>query len=109
MLNNYISDKFDPKEVEFLHSLTPDLDERSMISAFKELMIWNMHNILPKIKKPIKSIIAGRTAEYYPKEDYEKYFQAVYLDGLGHLSAYEDPVAFNKVFREVIKEFIEKI
>jgi pimeloyl-ACP methyl ester carboxylesterase len=105
LLNNHISDKFDPKDVEMLHSLAPTLDKRSMNSAFRQLMKWNMHNTLPKVKKPIKSIIAGRTIEVFSKEEYEKYFQAVYTEGLGHLLAYEDPIVFNEVFRGVIKEF----
>ena len=89
-------------------SLTPKLDERSMISALAEFSRWNMHDILSKIKKPIKSIIAGRTIEHYSKEEYEKNFDAVYLDGLGHLLVWEDPMTFNKALVETSNELRKK-
>jgi len=106
LIDSFISDKFDSKEIEFLHSQTPKLDARSMISALAELARWNMFDILPKVKSPIKSIIAERTIQYYPKEEYEKYFDAVYVKGVGHLLSWEDPEAFNEVLSQLIEEFL---
>lgn len=79
-----------------------------MVSAFTEVMKWNMHDTLPKVKKPIKSIVAGRTTKYFPKEEYEKYFDAVYLEGLGHLLVWENPMTFNKALVETINELRKK-
>ena len=106
LFNSYITDKIDPKDAESLRSAVPNLDERSMISTMRELAKWDMHKTLPKVKKPIKSIIAGHTIKHFSKEEYEKYFQVVYLEGLGHLLPIEDPVTFNEAFRKVIKEFL---
>lgn len=104
LIDSFISEKFDPKDVEDLHSNTPNLDERSMISALAELARWDMYDVLSEIKSPIKSIIAGRSMEHYSKEEFEKNFDVVYIEGLGHLLVFEDPGTFNNVLLEVINE-----
>lgn len=108
LFTSFLSDKFDPEDVAYFNSIVQTLDKRSMISAFRELLIWNVHDILHKIKKPIKSILAGRTMEHFSKEEYEKYINSIVLEGLGHIMHYEDPETFNTALEETMRELSRK-
>lgn len=106
LLNSFITDKIDPKDIETLQTGSKLLDKRSMLSAFRELLKWNVHEILPKVGKPLKSIIAGKTIENYSREEYDRFFDTIYLENLGHLMPYEDPTRFNLVLEERIKDLM---
>ncbi len=104
LLNSFISDKFDPEDVKEWHKYAKTLDKRSMISALREMMLWNVHDILPKIKKPIKSILASKTMEHFSTEEYRKNIDFEILEDTGHLLAMEDPKQFNSILEQTIVE-----
>ena len=106
LLYSFISDKFDPEDVKEWGEYAKTLDKRSMVSALRELMLWNVHDILPRIKNPIKSILSSRSMEHFSKEEYGKFIDFVILEDTGHLLAIEDPKQFNSILEQTIKELI---
>ncbi len=106
LIDSFLSEKFDQEEIDLLHTQTKTLDSRSIISALTELVRWDMYKVLPEVRTQIKSIIAERSTEHYPKEEYEKNLDAVYVKDVGHLLGFEDPVAFNEALVRVINEFL---
>jgi pimeloyl-ACP methyl ester carboxylesterase len=104
LLRSWINDKFDPVDVEDIEQLPMTLDQRSMISAFNEIQRWNMFDILSEIETPMKCIVAGNSCPKEDRPEYDRLFDAVYLEDLSHLLLFEDPVTFNEVLIEQINE-----
>ena len=104
---NYLrSDKLKPKDIVFSQEHIQSLDKRSMISAITELLRWNMYDILPKIKKPIRCIFPGKSINLKLREEINNFFDAIYLEGLKHLMHKEDPVSFNLALEKRINELL---
>lgn len=106
IFRSMLSDKFDPQDVEEIERTPFSLDKRSMISAFVELQRWDLHNVLPQITKPIKCIIAGKSLSKEDREEYDRIFDAEYLEDLGHLFFIEDPTRFNELLDDRITELL---
>ena len=103
---SFISDKFDPKDIEEAEGFPRSLDKRSMLSAWVELQRWDMHKVLPDIDKPVKCIVAGKTLPKELRDHYNRTFDAVYLEDLMHFLPWEDPDYFNEVLSERISEIV---
>ena len=106
LLNSFISEKFNTEDKKDWRQAAKTLDKRSMISALKELILWDVHGMLPKIKKPIKSILSSRTMEHFSEEEYGKYIDYTILEDSGHLLPIEDPKQFNSLLEHTINELI---
>ncbi|UCH04608.1 MAG: alpha/beta hydrolase [Candidatus Thorarchaeota archaeon] len=103
----YLSDKFEPQDVEEVRKTPPTLDRRSMLSAWVELYKWDLNSVLPRITKPIKCIVAGKDFPKNMRGGYNSTFDAVYLEDLGHLLFAEDPKRFNEVLSNCISELLQ--
>jgi len=106
LFDSMLTDKFTPQDIQMFKDIPASLDKRSMLSAYVELLKWDMHNILPDIEKPIKCITAGKTCPVEFRDEYSKLFDAIYIEELGHLLTVEDPVKFNKALNESIIELL---
>jgi pimeloyl-ACP methyl ester carboxylesterase len=107
LFESMLSEKWTPEAIKLFGDSIPQLDERSMISALRELCKWDFFELLPEIKKPIKPIVAGRTLpEKTMREEYNRIFDAVYLEDIGHIMNLEDPEGFNAILEERIKEIL---
>ncbi|MFW9915132.1 MAG: alpha/beta fold hydrolase [Candidatus Thorarchaeota archaeon] len=107
LFESMLSDKWTPEAIKLFGDSIPQLDERSMISSLIEACKWDFLEVLPEIKKPIKPIVAGRTLpEKTMREEYNRIFDAVYLEGIGHIMNLEDPEAFNTILQSRIKEML---
>ena len=103
LFNVFMSDKIDQKDVELWIKDIEQLDKKEMISAITDLLRWDFKSVLKEINKPIRSMIASRTL---PNEDqrelHKQLFDTVFIEGVGHLMAVEDPKQFNKVLDELV-------
>jgi len=107
LVDTLTSEKCSPKDIASWKKSIQLLDKDAMISALTELGKWDFEDVLPLIKPPIKSIMAGRTLP--SKEQREKYLaliDAVFIEDIGHFMYIEDPPLFNKVLTEVIQELL---
>ena len=108
-LRRVATDRLDPTDQKAWETAFFDMDEKSMVSAFRELCKWDFRNILPEINKPIKCIVADRPHTFpndEAREQYKEMFDTVFIEGVGHFMYLEDPEKFNKVFIERIRELI---
>lgn len=107
LVNNFNTEKIDPRMVEeFLTSL-PDLDQDAMLSSFKELYRWDFKQVIQEITKPIRCIVAGETLpELEMRNEYETYFPTVYMEQLKHFLVWEEPEKFNTVLEEQIQQIL---
>jgi hypothetical protein len=105
--DSLVSDKFDPKDEVNVETYIQSLDQRSLISARTELLKWDLNDVLPRIKKPIKCMIAGLTLNHQFREEYDNFFDAVYLEGLKHMLHKEDPESFNLILEQRINEIVK--
>ena len=106
IFKSFLSDKFDPQDVEEIERTPLSLDRRSMISAFVELQRWDLHKVLPQITKPLRCIIAGKSLSKEYRADYDRIFDAAYLEDIGHLLFIEDPTRFNGLLDDRITELL---
>ena len=106
-VSSFLPENFDKSLVQWIFDAIPTLDQRSLVSAWIELCKWDVLDILPKVQKPIKCIVAGRTIKNYSKEEYDRVFDSViYLDGLGHLIMIEDAARLNNALEEAIQKLL---
>ncbi|MHA1904201.1 MAG: alpha/beta fold hydrolase [Candidatus Thorarchaeota archaeon] len=106
LFRSFLSDRFDPQDAKEIAKTPLSLDKRSMISAFIELQKWDVHSALPETTKPIKCILAGKDFPQQWRDEYNQFFDAVYLEDVGHLFFIEDPIRFNELLEERISELI---
>ena len=106
LFRSFLSDRFDPLDAEEIQKTPLSLDKRSMISAFVELQKWDVHSALPEITKPIKCILAGKDFPQESRDEYNQFFDTVYLEDVGHLLFIEDPIRFNESLDACISELL---
>jgi pimeloyl-ACP methyl ester carboxylesterase len=107
LINQYITDEFDPEALKILRDSVPTLDKPSIKNILAEIFRWKGKEVMKTITTPMKFIFADRTIPAGETRDkiIESY-DAEFLDGVGHLMVLEKPEAFNEILERKIKEFI---
>ena len=103
----FFSDEISPEDTTLLRGIIPTLDQRSILSAFAELLRWNGTNALQQIHTPMKFIVAGRSMpEKKDRDHWVKIYDIEFLENVGHLLQFENPQAFNKLLEKRITELL---
>ncbi|NHJ33145.1 MAG: alpha/beta hydrolase [Asgard group archaeon] len=106
LLENHLTDDFNPEALEMFQKYIPTLDKRSINNIFSELLRWNGTEALKSIDVPLKFIFAGRSIQNAEtREEMAKDYDVEFLEGVGHLLMLEDPDAFNEILEKRIKDF----
>jgi pimeloyl-ACP methyl ester carboxylesterase len=108
LLTSFLPLDFVKSDIQILLDQIPTLDQRSMISALIELCKWDVLDVYPRVQKPIKCIVAERTIQQISKDEYENYFDATFIEGVGHLLMLEDPDKFNIVLEDTIQKLLNE-
>ncbi len=107
MVQSMLSDKMDPQDIEEFEKTPYLLDRRSIISALKGLLRWDVHKALPQISSPLKCIVAGKTLPPGHREEYNRVFDTIYHEDMGHLLFMEEPTDFNGLLDDRINEILK--
>ena len=108
VLNEFLSDKFDPIDKEWILHDVEQLDIHVLISQTVELAKWNLIDVIKDIHKPIRLIISS-ISEEKGKNEFEKYFNdTIFVKGLKHLLMIEDFNLINQFLEDIIQSMIAK-
>ena len=108
VLNEFLSDKFDPIDKKWILHDVEQLDIHVLISQTVELAKWNLIDVIKDIHKPIRLIISS-ISEEKGKNEFEKYFNdTIFVKGLKHLLMIEDFNLINQFLEDIIQSMIAK-